>query len=77
MHYIGRIQYWANAIRPYNYPPVSVRAYRIRPFAYAQNYIITLLHYYIITTLHVMFFWLVVWFGFCSKTQNSQLITTN
>ena len=62
MHYIGRIQYWANAIRPYNYPPVSVWAYRIRPFTYTQNYIIT--------TLHVMFFWLVVWLGFCSKTQN-------
>ena len=57
---IGRIQYWANAIRPYNYPPVSVRAYRILPFTYTQNYIIT--------TLHVMFFGLVVWFGFRTKT---------
>ena len=50
MHYIGRIQYWANAIRPYNYPPrirtgVSHTPYRIHPK----------LHYYIITLLHVIF----------------------
>ena len=49
MHCIG-----ANAIRPYNYTPISVRANRIRPFAYALSHTpkITLLQHYIITTLH-------------------------
>ena len=45
--------YWANAIRPYNYPSISVGAYRIRPFAYAPLhtpiYIHPKLHYYNIT----------------------------
>ena len=53
----GEYNNWANAIRPYNYTPISVRAYRIRPFAYALSHTpkITLLQHYIITTLHVIF----------------------
>ncbi len=72
---IGRMQYWANTIlgecdigRMRFAPTIIPRIRRgvshtpiyIRPITYAQNYIIT--------TLHVMFFWLVVWFGFRTKT---------
>ena len=67
---IGQIQYWANTIlgecdSPLQLSPrirrgVSHTPIYIRPIAYAQNYIIT--------TLHVMFFGLVVWFGFRTKT---------
>ena len=55
---IGRMQYWANAIlgecdSPLQLSPVSVGAYRIRPFAYAllhtPHRIRPKLHYYNIT----------------------------
>ena len=56
--------------------PISVRANRIRPFAYALSHTpkITLLHYYNITC---NIFWLVVWFGFRTKTQIPYQITTH
>ena len=45
---LGEYNIGANAIRPYNYPPVSVGAYRIRPFAYTLSHTpkITLLQHY-------------------------------
>ena len=56
--------------------PISVRANRIRPFAYALSHTpkITLLHYYNITC---NIFLLVVWLGFRTKTQIPYQITTH
>ena len=55
MHYIGQIQYWANAIRPYNYTPIYPYGRIVFALLHTPYRIHPKLHYYIITTLHVIF----------------------